>query len=113
MIVAATAILGFLLLMAFIVKTVHDHKEEKMKIEAVLRMEEMKKGYAPGTYSASFSSRKARKAMNKEVKRMKKGGAYDFRSQEDLERENLEKGIRDLEERMRNLDEILKERKAK
>lgn len=86
--------------------------ERKMMVEAALREEEIKNGFPPGTYSRSFSSKKAYKAMKKAEKSRRKSG-FDEIYKEKVEREKLEKGISDLEERIRNLDEIINNRRSK
>lgn len=103
-----------------IANLIADHKEKKMKIEAALRAEELNHGYAPGTYSRSFSSKSAYRAMKKENKRWerdfkKSGKTYSesFGETGESERDILERGIKDLEERMKNLDTILNEKKRK
>lgn len=97
-----------------------EYKEKKLKIEAAIRTAELKHGYAPGTYSRSFSSKSAYKAMRRENKRwekeMKKNGhlyADGDKMAEEDERAVLERGIQDLEERIRNLDTIMKEKQRK
>ena len=84
--------------------TDHAAKMKRMKIEAALREEEMEKGYAPGTYSRVFTSGKAMKDFEKKARK-------DEAAAEKVERANLEKGIRDLEERIANLDLIMNEKK--
>lgn len=89
-----------------------DHKEKKLKIEAALRSEELKHGYAPGTYSRSFSSKSAYKAMKRENRRWEKEFKKNGPMKPELdEREILQKGINDLEERIKNLDTILREKR--
>ncbi len=68
-------------------------KRTKMKIEAYLRDREMSEGYSPGTYS------------NVEER--------DSSSPHKMSREELKRAIRNLEERLENLDTILKARKYK
>ena len=80
--------------------TEHIQKMKKMKIEAALRQMEMEKGYAPGTYSRMSTSRKAKKEAKMEAELNEKA-----------ERETLEKGIRDLQDRIDNIDLIMKNRK--
>lgn len=80
---------------------ISETKVKKMKIEAALRKAEMEHGYAPGTYSRSFSS-KSDNTFGKDLNEMGKEG---------ITREDLEKGIRDLEKRIENIDLIMKERK--
>lgn len=99
---------------------VSDHKEKRMKIEATLRLEELRRGYAPGTYSRSFSSHSAYKAMKRENKKWekerKRNGSI-FEEPRDLsdeeERLVIERGIKDLEERIKNLDTIMKEKESR
>lgn len=110
-----TAALVFSFIIAIIiVGNIFDERKKKMKIEAVLRKAEIEKGYAPGTYSRSFSSRKAYKEFTKEMKRRKrKGEDYSAYLNEEEERKALEKGIRDLEKRIENIDIIMKEKNKK
>lgn len=72
-------------------------KRTKMKLETMLREDEMRKGYAPGSYSHVDS-----RVTDEET-----------RHDSHMSREELNKGIRDLEERMKNLDTIIKSRKDK
>ena len=74
-------------------------KRQKMKIQATLRSEEMARGYRPGTYSSS-------EGMADEDSSME--GAETSRR---MSREELERGIRDLDERLKNLDSIMKNKK--
>lgn len=97
-----------------IIDNIFDERKKKMKIEAALREAEMERGYDPGTYSRSFSSRKAYKEFTKEMKKRKKNGEPDFPLKNDREeRAALEKGIRDLEKRIENIDLIMKEKSKK
>lgn len=70
-------------------------KRQRIKMEAALRQEELERGYKPGSYS-SYSGNE--------------NEAFDTSSHH-MTREDLEKGIRDLEERIKNLDTIRKNRK--
>lgn len=109
-----TAALVFSFIIAIIiVGNIFDERKKKMKIEAALREAEMEKGYAPGTYSRSFSSRKAYKEFTKEMKRRKRKGDYSAYLNEEEERKALEKGTRDLEKRIENIDLIMKEKNKK
>ena len=109
-------ILSFIVVFVLIDK-INEHSKERMKIEAALREEEMRRGYMPGTFSRSFSSKKAYKEMMKEAKRSAKhaSSAEDMKYQgphDDLmDKEDLEKAISDLEERINNLDTIMREKK--
>lgn len=94
----------------------HEEKMRKMKIEAAMREAEMQHGYAPGTYSRTFSSKKEYKAFEKEMKKRRKKGNFqeEYRPHGDREeREALEKGIEDLEKRIENLNIILNEKRRK
>ena len=106
-----TAALVFSFIIAIIiVGNIFDERKKKMKIEAALRKAEIEKGYAPGTYSRSFSY----KEFTKEMKRRKrKGEDYSAYLNEEEERKALEKGIRDLEKRIENIDIIMKEKNKK
>ena len=91
------------------------NKIQRMKIEAALREEEMRRGYMPGTYSRSFSTKQAYKEMRKENKRANKHvfskEPQDEDNPEEMDREELERAISDLEKRINNLDTIMKERR--
>ena len=80
--------------------TEHIQKMKRMKIEAALRQMEMEKGYAPGTYSRMSTSKKAMKEARREAE-----------INEIAEREALEKGIKDLQDRIDNIDLIMKNKK--
>ena len=108
------AIVFAFIVVIVIIDNIFDERKKKMKIEAALREAEMERGYAPGTYSRSFSSRKAYKEFTKEMKRRKrKGEDYSAYLNEEEERKALEKGIRDLEKRIENIDLIMKEKNKK
>lgn len=108
------AIVFFFVTIIIVISNIHDERMKKMKIEAALREAEMDRGYAPGTYSRTFSSRQSYKEFQKEMKRRKKSGddGAAFKSERE-EREELEKGIRDLEKRIENIDLIMKEKNRK
>lgn len=99
-----TAVWILLVIFTFIiiVSTVDEKektKRQKMKLMAMLREEEMAKGYNPGTYS-NFSDEDEK--------------AFDAKaSTSHMSREDLKEGIKDLDERLKNLDTILKNRKNK
>ncbi len=69
----------------------------KLKLEAMLREEEIRRGYRSGTYS-----------------HLDGGNAGDVKDERrQMSREELERGIKDLEKRLGNLDTIIKNRKRK
>jgi len=71
-------------------------KKERAELKARLRMEEMSRGYEPGTYSNYHAHKKSAKTTT------------DFKQQKErIEKEELEQGIRDLKERVSNLQTIL------
>lgn len=99
-----TAVWILLVIFTFIiiVSTVEEKektKRQKMKLMTMLREEEMEKGYNPGTYS-NFSD-EDEKAFSAQEK------------PSHMSREELKQGIKDLDERLKNLDTILKNRKNK
>ncbi len=116
-ITAAITIIAIAITIISLAGIIHSHSEKKMKIEAALREEEMKRGYMPGTYSRSFSSKKAYRELKKQNKRAFKGAksADDFKihgeKEENMDREELEKAISDLERRINNLDTIMREKR--
>lgn len=79
----------------------YSNKKNKDKIEAALRMEEMRRGYQPGTYSFKFNKRK----MKKTVRNFDQESVINERN---LEREDLKGGIDDLMTRINNLETIMK-----
>lgn len=102
-----------------IADNIHEEKIKKMKIEAALREAEMEKGYAPGTYSRSFSSKAAYKEFERQAKkdrrnRKRNPEAFEERPfSEKEEREALEKGIKNLQERIDNIETIMKDKARK
>lgn len=71
-------------------------KKHKADLKAHLRMEEMARGYEPGTYSDFHAHKKNSKTTT------------DFKQQKErIEKEELEQGIKDLKERVSNLQTIL------
>jgi hypothetical protein len=83
-------------------------KERNRKIEAALRMREMELGYPPGTYSSpkwskKFSNKDAEKSIRE---------TYEQYASKGSTRVEMEQGIVDLEERLNNLEEILRSRKS-
>jgi len=93
----------------------NERKKERQKLEAALRMEEMRRGYAPGTYSNKFDkkhSSKANKKSNKDFKaEFNSSNIEDEFDDRTKERANLKKGIDDLMTRLNNLETIMKEDK--
>jgi hypothetical protein len=79
---------------------------KKKKIEAALRMEEMRNGYAPGTYSDYKKGEKKSKGkvkhLHEEMEEAAKRG-----EEKNLEREQLKKDIAGLETRLDNLQTIM------
>lgn len=115
MIIALVAIIAPLITLIVIFDNIHEEKMRKMKIEAALREAEMQRGYAPGTYSRTFSSKKSYKEFEREMKKRKKKGQEPIfcspEHDEASERAALEKGIEDLQKRIENLDVILNDKK--
>lgn len=89
-------IFSFLIICSFIEERGRTRRM-KLKLEAMLREEEIRRGYKPGTYS-SLGGGNGRD--------VKDGG-------KEMSREELQRGIKDLEERLGNLDTIIKNRKRK
>ena len=80
---------------------------KKRKLEAEIRMQELRAGVAPGTYS-----RISKKDLKKNAR---KGKANEdlgvHQNTEAEEREELLRGIADLKERIDNIDTIMASRK--
>ncbi len=118
-VVPILAIIFPFIIVIVIADNIHEEKIRKMKIEAALREAEMERGYAPGTYSRSFSSKAAYKEFERQAKRDRKNrkrnpGSFEqapFNEKE--EREALEKGIRNLQERIDNIETIMKDKARK
>lgn len=86
------------------------HSLKKKKIDAALKMREMEMGLPPGTYSSyNFKSRKdRRRARHGEVP--PNPGFAEWK--QNTNREELKKGIDDLQQRLANLETIMNSRKA-
>lgn len=118
-VVPILAIIFPFIVVIVIADNIHEEKIKKMKIEAALREAEMERGYAPGTYSRSFSSKAAYKEFERQMKRDRKNkkrnpGAFEEGAcNEKEEREALEKGIRNLQERIDNIETIMKDKARK
>lgn len=101
----------------------NERKKEKQKLEAALRMEEMRRGYAPGTYSYKFDRKSSSaKKYNRQDRHnrskndfkpenFKNTNVDDEMDNRNTERANLKKGIDDLMTRLNNLETIMKEDK--
>jgi hypothetical protein len=85
-------------------------KMQKKKMDAALRMREMESGYPPGTYSGYNPKHKKKKRSKDE------DDDFDFSSMtgpgKEAQRELLKKGIEDLQQRLDNIETIMKSRKA-
>ncbi len=75
-------------------------KRTKLKIEAMLREQEMNGGWERGTYSDFTDDGSAQSSDSREKEKR-------------MSRPELEKGMKDLDERLRNLDTIIRNRKEK
>ncbi len=89
-------IFSFIIILSFIEERGRTRRM-RLKLEAMLREEEIRRGYKAGTYSHLGGGRDG------EVKDAGK----------ELSRDELERGIKNLEERLANLDTIMKNRKRK
>ena len=99
-----TAVWILIVIFSFVIVVTYIGEKEKtkrtrLKLEAMLREKEMEGGYLRGTYSDFGSTDDADRSGPKDSKRMS--------------RSDLEKGMRDLEKRLGNLDTIIKNRKDK
>lgn len=105
---AAVPILTVIFIFIIVIRVLdHHHSERKRKLEAALRMREMELGYPPGTYSSpkwskKFSSKNAEEAIKE---------AYEQFASKGSTRVEMEQGIVDLEDRLKNLEEILRSRR--
>jgi hypothetical protein len=86
----------------------YSSKKDRQKIEAALRMEEMRRGYAPGTYSYKFSKKNKTKYKAKDFKGFNKDFVDEEIDSRSKERANLKNGIDDLMTRINNLETIMK-----
>ena len=102
-------ILSVIFLFVIVVSSLdHQYNLRKKKIDAALRMREMDMGFPPGTYSDlpkhGHHSRKHKTMPDQEPFTAWKQGA---------DRSELKKGISDLQQRLANLETIMKSRKEK
>ena len=91
-------------------------KRERQKIEAALRMEEMKRGYKPGTYSSNFGKKKRGHKRHKDEDdqtTFAKGSVDEEIKGRNKERADLKNGIDDLMTRINNLETIMKSEEDK
>lgn len=89
----------------------YSSKKDRQKIEAALRMEEMRRGYAPGTYSYKFNKRNKHKYNKDSSNNFKTDFVDDELNNRSKERVNLKNGIDDLMTRINNLETIMKAEK--
>ena len=80
---------------------------KKRKIEAEIRMQELRAGVAPGTYSR-ISKKDLKKSARKDKSEESLGEKQNTEAEE---REELLKGIANLKERIDNIDTIMASRK--
>lgn len=97
-----TAVMILATIFTFIIVTTYitekeKTKRQKMKIQATLRAEEMARGYKPGTFSSMEG------VEDEDFQASAAGGR--------MSREEIERGMADLEERLKNLDSIMKNKK--
>ena len=93
------AIFSFVIIVTYIGEK-EKTKRTRLKVEAMLREKEMEGGYSRGTYSDLGSGGD-------------KAGCSEPAEGKRMSRSELEKGMKDLEKRLRNLDTIIKNRKDK
>lgn len=93
----------------------YNRKREKDKINAALRMEEMRRGYKPGTYSSYSSSRKDKRNRrhNNNDDIFVPEFKANFKEERNKERADLKEGIDDLMTRINNLEVIMDSEKKK
>ncbi len=96
----------------------YNRKKDKEKINAALRMEEMRRGYRPGTYS-SYSPKKRKKKDKHNYQDEDDEFVPEFKTQDNFsssrnkERADLKEGIDDLMTRINNLEVIMESEKNK
>ncbi len=91
-----------------IVVTTIKHSLKKKKIDAALKMREMEMGFPPGTYSSyKYRSRKDRRRARDGEEPTQ--GFSEWKQHNN--REELKKGIDDLQQRLANLETIMNSRK--
>eukprot|EP01156_Anaeramoeba_ignava_P017686 Anaeramoba_ignava/a89814_60.p5 GENE.a89814_60~~a89814_60.p5 ORF type:complete len:117 (-),score=29.27 a89814_60:1266-1616(-) len=92
----------------------YNRKRERDKINAALRMEEMRRGYKPGTYS-DYSVRRSRRNRRKHNKNDDFIPEFNtnIREERKKERADLKEGIDDLMTRINNLEVIMEDEKNK
>ncbi|MGD1823390.1 MAG: hypothetical protein ACPKM0_11610 [Pleomorphochaeta sp.] len=86
----------------------YNRKKERDKINAALRMEEMRKGYKPGTYS-NFKSKHSDKKRRKHDYKDDYDPIFNtnIKEERNKERADLKEGIDDLMTRINNLEVIM------
>jgi Tfp pilus assembly protein PilE len=93
----------------------YNRKKDRDKINAALRMEEMRKGYKPGTYSSQSYKKEKRHNHHKDdddfVPEFKNNP--NFNNERNNERVDLKEGIDDLMTRINNLEVIMESEKNK
>ncbi len=99
-----------------IVKAGCDHELQEKKIEAALRQQEMENGVAPGTYTGKRARKQAEKAFKAAARQERYRRRHHLDDQEydepdiETERERLKKGIDNLQQRIDNIEIIMKSR---
>ena len=80
-------------------------KMRKREMDAALRMREMESGYPPGTYSG-YNMKHKKKNRSKDA-----GFPPMAEPNHESQRELLKRGIEDLQQRLDNIETIMKSRK--
>jgi vacuolar-type H+-ATPase subunit I/STV1 len=99
-----------------IVRAGCDHELQEKKIEAALRQQEMENGVAPGTYTGKRARKQAEKAFKATAKQERYRRRHHLDEQKyeepdiETERERLKKGIDNLQQRIDNIEIIMKSR---
>jgi hypothetical protein len=88
---------------------------EKRKIDSVLRQQEINDGVAPGTYSRPYRGKKAYRKAQKEFEKAQSLNAENAKTErqksEEEVRAELIRGIKDLQQRIDNIDTIMESKK--
>lgn len=103
-----------------IVRAGLDHELQEKKMNAALRQQEMESGVAPGTYTGKRARKQAEKAFRTAAKQERYRRRHHLddinddidEDEVETERERLKKGTDNLQQRIDNIEIIMKSRNA-